>query len=76
MKYYKQVYLLAKDRGFSYELITNSPNFHNEGDALKYWEINKNRILDSNFYNDPIVVIRREVNNSKTKDLYDGKFTV
>jgi len=27
--------------------------------------------LDANFYNDPIVIIRKEVNNVKTKDLYE-----
>ena len=71
MKGYRQVHLIVKDRGFVYQTIPNTPEFHSESEALVYWEYNKESILDANFYNDPIVIIRKEVNNVKTKDLYN-----
>ena len=71
MKNYRQVHIIAKDRGFIYEPIPNTPEFNSESEALVYWEYNKESILDANFYNDPIVIIRKEVNNVKTKDLYE-----
>ena len=71
MKKYKQVYLIAKDRGFKYEPVANSPEFSNEKEALDYWQYNENRILDTNFYDDPIVIIRREINNVMSKERYD-----
>ena len=71
MKGYRQVYLIVKDRGFVYQPVADIPEFHKEIDALKHWEYNKESILDANFYNDPIVIIRKEVNNVKTKDLYE-----
>ena len=70
MKGYRQVHLIVKDRGFVYQPIPNTPEFHYESEALAYWEYNKESILEANFYNDPIVIIRKEVNNVKTKDLY------
>jgi len=70
MKGFEQIHIIAKDRGFKYERIENTPKFYNENDALKYWENNKFQILDSNFYNDPIVIIRKEISNTKTQDLY------
>jgi|TARA_R100001460_G_scaffold103447_1_gene148627 hypothetical protein len=70
MKKYKQVYLIAKDRGFKYEPVANSPEFSNEKEALDYWQYNENRILDTNFYDDPIVIIRREINNVMSKEIY------
>ena len=69
MKNYKQVHIIAKDRGFVYEPIPNTPEFHNEKEALDYWSYNQKNILDANFYNDPIVIIRREVNNVLAKEL-------
>lgn len=69
MKNYKQVHLIVKDRGFTYELVADTPEFYNEKDALDYWSYNKERIKDCNFYNDPIVLIRREVNNVLAKEL-------
>jgi hypothetical protein len=71
MKGYRQVYLIVKDRGFVYQPVADIPEFHKESDALRHWEYNKESILDANFYNDPIVIIRKEVNNVKTKDLYE-----
>ena len=70
MKGFEQIHIIARDRGFKYEPIANTPKFYNENDALKYWENNKFEILDSNFYNDPIVIIRKEISNTKTQDLY------
>ena len=70
MKVYKQVHLIVKDRGFVYEPVANLPEFYDEREALNYWNKNKLRIQDLNFYNDPIVIIRKEVINVKTKDLY------
>jgi hypothetical protein len=71
MKGYRQVHLIVKDRGFVYQPVPNTPEFHSESEALVYWSNNKNRILEANFYNDPVVIIRKEVNNVKTKDLYE-----
>ena len=69
MKGYKQTHLIVKDRGFVYEQVQNTPEFHNEQAALVYWQNNRIKIQDSNFYNDPIVIIRREVNNVTVKNL-------
>jgi len=70
MKKYKQVHIIAKDRGFKYEPLADTPEFHNEKEALDYWQYNKNRILDINFYDDPIVIIRRETSNVMSKEIY------
>jgi len=69
MKSYRQVYLIVKDRGFVYEPVPNTPEFHNEEAALVYWQNNRINIQDLNFYNDPIVIIRREINNITVKNL-------
>jgi hypothetical protein len=69
MKNYKQVYLIAKDRSFKYEAIANIPEFNNEEEALVYWEYNKKLIKDCNFYNDPLVIIRKESNIVKVRTL-------
>jgi len=69
MKGYRQTHLIVKDRGFIYEPVPNTPEFHNEEDALAYWQNNRITIQDLNFYNDPIVIIRREVNNITVKSL-------
>jgi len=69
MKNYRQVHIIAKDRGFKYEPIANTPEFNNEKEALDYWGYNRARIQDCNFYNEPIVIIRREVNNVLAKEL-------
>jgi len=69
MKGYKQTHLIVKDRGFVYEQVHNTPEFHNEQDALAYWQNNRITIQDLNFYNDPIVIIRREENNVTVKSL-------
>jgi hypothetical protein len=67
MKNYRQVHIIAKDKGFKYEPVPNTPEFHDEKEALKYWLYNQNRIREANFYDDPIVIIRREVNNVLVK---------
>ncbi len=67
MKNYRQFHIIAKDRGFKYEPIADTPEFNSEKEALDYWSYNKARIQDCNFYNDPIVLIRREVNNVLAK---------
>ena len=69
MKNYKQVHIIAKDRGFIYEPLPNTPEFNNEKEALDYWVLNEIRVRDANFHNDPIVIIRREVNNVLAKEL-------
>ena len=69
MKNYRQVHIIAKDRGFKYEPVSNTPEFHDEKGALDYWAYKKNRIQESNFYDDPIVIIRREVNNVLAKEI-------
>jgi len=70
MKNYRQVHIIAKDRGFTYEPVLNIPEFHNEKEALDYWGYNEKRISESNIYNDTIVIIRREVNNVLAKELW------
>ena len=70
MKNYRQVHIIAKDRSFTYEPVLNTPEFHNEKEALDYWGHNEKRISESNIYNDPIVIIRREVNNVLVKELW------
>lgn len=69
MKCYKQVHLIVKDKGFVYQLIKDIPEFYSEKDAEMYWHNNRITIQDSNFYNDPIVIIRREINNVTVKSL-------
>ena len=69
MKNYRQVHIIAKDRGFKYEPVPNIPEFHDEKEALDYWRYNQNSIKNANFYDDPIVIIRREVNNVLAKEL-------
>jgi len=69
MKNYRQVHIIAKDRGFKYEPVPNTPECHDEKDALEYWLYNQNKIKQANFYDDPIVIIRREVNNVLAKEL-------
>ena len=61
--------MIVKDRGFIYEPVLNTPEFHNEEDAVTYWKDNRIAIQDLNFHNDPIVIIRREVNNITVKSL-------
>jgi hypothetical protein len=61
--------LIVKDRGFVYQPVADVPEFHKESEALVYWEYNKESIQDANFYNDPIVIIRRETNNITVKNL-------
>ena len=70
MKNYRQVHIIVKDRGFVYEPVLNTPEFYNEKEALDYWVRNEKRISESNIYNDPIVIIRREVNNVLVKELW------
>ena len=70
MKNYRQVHIIAKDRGFTYEPIANTPEFNDLNSALTYWKYNKDKIEDCNFYKDPIVIIRREVNNVLAKELW------
>lgn len=69
VKNYKQVHIIAKDKNFKYEQIANTPEFDNEQAAMKYWLSNKESIIDSNFYNDPIVIIRKEESYVRVKNL-------
>ena len=69
MKEFKQVHIIAFNRRYKYDKIPNTPDFYSEGDALKYWDNNKIRILDSNFYNESIVVIRKEIHCVEVKEL-------
>lgn len=69
MKGYKQVHLIVKDRGFVYEPVQNTPEFHDEESAFLYWQNNRITIQNLNFYNDPLVIIRREINNITVKSL-------
>tara|TARA_R110001606_G_scaffold234157_2_gene381791 strand:- start:221 stop:481 length:261 start_codon:yes stop_codon:yes gene_type:complete len=69
VKEFVQIHIIAKDRGFKYEKMPNTPDFNDESTALKYWESNKRIILDANFYNDTLVIIRKEVHNVCTTKL-------
>lgn len=63
VKGFTQIHIIAKDRGFKYEKVADTPDFHDEGSALKYWEYNRSKINDANFYDDPIVIIRKEIHS-------------
>lgn len=69
MKGYKQIHLIARDRSFKYEPIENIPEFYDKAAALDYWKYNEKNIMDSNFYKDPIVIIRREIHTVLEKEL-------
>lgn len=69
VKGFIQVHIIAKDRGFKYEKVSNTPDFNDEGSALKYWEANKDIINDANFYDDHLVIIRKEIHNVCTTKL-------
>ena len=69
MKSYKQVHLICYDRGFQYEPIPNIPEFHDDTKAKDYFNLNESRITFGNVYNDPIVIIRREINSVTVKEL-------
>lgn len=69
VKGFIQVHIIAKDRGFKYEKIADTPDFKDESSALKYWEANKERLIDTNFYNDSLVIIRKEIHNVCTTKL-------
>ena len=61
MKKYKQVHVICYDRGFKFEEIRDIQEFHNESDAVKFIEAHQKKLQDINFYNDPIVILRKEV---------------
>jgi hypothetical protein len=61
--------LIAKDLGFDYQSIADVPEFNNEKEALTYWKNNNRKIKDSNFFNDPLVIVRREVHTVLAKRL-------
>lgn len=69
VKGFIQIHVIAKDRGFKYEKIADTPDFNGESAALKYWEANKERLIDTNFYNDEIVIVRKEIHNTCIKRL-------
>jgi hypothetical protein len=69
MKRYKQVHLICYDRGFKYETVPNTPEFHDDQKAKDYFNLNESRITCGNVYNDPIVIIRREINSVTVKEL-------
>lgn len=69
VKGFIQVHIIAKDRGFKYEKIADTPDFNDESAALTYWEANKERLIDTNFYNDSLVIIRKEIHNVCTREL-------
>lgn len=74
MKRYQLKYYLALDRGFKYQEIPDVPSFYNEHDALKYWEAFEKRLVDINFYNDPIVLIRKEISTTEVRELRKSVF--
>jgi len=74
MKRYQLKYYLALDRGFKYQEIPDVPSFYNEHDALKYWEAFENKLVDINFYNDPIVLIRKEISTTEVRELRKSVF--
>jgi len=69
VKGFIQVHIIAKDRGFKYEKVPNTPDFNDERTALKYWEANKDSITEANFYDDHLVIIRKEIHNVCTTKL-------
>jgi len=69
MKRYQQVHLLCYDRGFKYEPIPDIRAFNSLGEVEEYAKNNIERIQDTNFYKDPIVIVRRETNSVQVKEL-------
>ena len=69
MKSYKQVHLICYDRGFKYEPIPNVPEFYSDLKAVEYFNLNSSRIKAINYYNDNVVIIRRETNSVIVKEL-------
>ena len=69
MKGYKQIHLICYDRGFTYETVPNTPEFHNNLKADAYFKLNASTIEAGNVYNDPLVIIRREINSVIVKEL-------
>lgn len=69
MKSYRQTHIIARDQGFKYEPIANIPEFNQIEEALKYWKHNGKKIEDTNFYKNPIVLIRKEVHTVIEREL-------
>ena len=69
MKQYHQVHLLCYDRGFKYEPIPNVKAFYSLGEVEDYAKNNVISIQDTNFFKDPIVIIRREISSVLVKEL-------
>jgi len=69
MKQYHQVHLLCYDRGFKYEPIPNVKAFYSLGEVEDYANNNVISIQDTNFFKDPIVIIRREISSVLVKEL-------
>lgn len=70
MKRYQQIHLLCYDRGFRYEPVPiHEAPFNTLEDAEEYFKNNIERIQDTNFYKDPLVIIRREISSVQVKEL-------
>lgn len=70
MKCYQQIHLLCYDRGFRYEPVPiHGAPFYSLEDVENYAKNNIERIQDTNFYKDPIVIVRREISNVQVKEL-------
>ncbi len=60
---------MCYDRGFKYEPIPDIRTFNSLGEVEEYAKNNIERIQDTNFYKDPIVIVRRETNSVQVKEL-------
>ena len=69
MKSYKQYYQIARDSGSVFDPVANTPKFSHIEEVLVYWKQNAKRIHDSNFYNNPTVLIRKEIHTVIEKEL-------
>jgi len=69
MKKYQQVHLLCYDRGFRYEPIPNVKPFYSLDEVENYAKNNISHIQDTNYYKDPVVIIRREISSVPVKEL-------
>ena len=69
MKQYQQIHLLCYDKGFKFVPIPNVKSFNSLTETEEFVEHNLKRLNDTNFYKDPIVIIRKEINSVKVKEL-------
>lgn len=71
MKNYNQTHIIALDTPEAFVQVDDTPEFHNEQAAIKYWEATyKQKVQSDHITNNyPIVIIRKEVSCFLVKEL-------